>query len=59
MTAAVQVALAIAPDGRPAVLLQLDDGYLLLTRPEHVAALAGMLADAGTQLEQILEDAAR
>jgi len=40
---AVEVKLVQAPDGRPAVLLQLEQGYLVMCDPDEVQQLVDAL----------------
>lgn len=52
---AIEVNLVTAPDGRPAVCLQLPEGgYIILPRPEQVLALAAMLTDAAGDLKRAI-----
>jgi hypothetical protein len=51
----IEVSVVPGPDGRPSVLLQVDDEWHIgMTRPEEVRALAGLILDAARELEERL-----
>ena len=47
----VDVRIATTPDGAPAILLQLPDGFVLLPRPNDARAIAAALTAAADTLD--------
>lgn len=48
----VEVRLVPDPEGKPAILLQLPDGFVLMTRPGDARKVAGLLVAAASALEE-------
>lgn len=53
----VEVSLVTAPNGKPGVLLQFTEGYLLMTNPDQVGDLTLTLAAARSELVAALSKA--
>lgn len=50
----VRVQVVKSPDGRPGLLLQLPDGYLVFMKPAEVRTLAATLVEGADDLEAVL-----
>lgn len=49
----VHIAITQTPDGRPAVLLQLPDGFVLMTRHQDAHATGEALIEAAAALKDL------
>lgn len=49
---AVEVRIAADPDGNPAILLQLPDGFVLIRHAEHAREVAAALSEAADVFEE-------
>lgn len=51
----VEVRIVKDPAGRPAVLLQLPQGYITMHEPASVRQLAGMLIESSDDLQLVID----